>query len=297
MKRREFVKYLSYSLPFFSCGCSFHLPAFLQNNETHNEVTHLEDMAPTAPSPATPEKVLDAGQDITKKSLNFNENFKDDIYCTGHDAVLLEQLLIKFRAVQRYVGNGNFNLIGMDEFFFFARTAARIEPVTREEKEFLEKIFNFDASLYGFYGEKNFTSMTQNIPKNTVVKVPYTGHFLRKGPSLETYNRIKKDVGDSIILTSGVRALAKQFHLFFEKAQQSDGNLSKASRSLAPPGYSFHGHNDFDIGKVGFGINNFNEKFATTREFQILKDLGYVDIRYEEMNSLGVRYEPWHIKI
>lgn len=295
MKRREFVKYLSYSLPLFSCGCSFHLPHFFQKPPLQKEQTSLEDIGqPPAPNS---NEVLDAGTDVTKKSLNFNENFADDIYCKDHDAVLLESILKKFRAVQRYVGNGNFNLLGMDEFFFYASSAARIEAVTREEKDFLDRLFHFDASLYGFYGEKNFTSMTQNIPKNTTVKVPYTGHFLRKGPSLETYNKIRKDVGDSIILTSGVRAVAKQFHLFLEKAHQSEGNLSKASRSLAPPGYSFHGQNDFDIGKVGFGLNNFNEKFATTREFQKLRDLGYVDIRYEVMNSLGVRYEPWHIKI
>lgn len=295
MKRREFVKYLSYSLPLFSCGCSFHLPHFFQKPTPQKEQTSLEDIG-HAPAPNSNE-VLDAGTDVTKKSLNFNENFADDIYCKDHDAVLLESILKKFRAVQRYVGNGNFNLLGMDEFFFYASSAARIEAVTREEKDFLDRLFHFDASLYGFYGVKNFTSMTQNIPKNTTVKVPYTGHFLRKGPSLETYNKIRKDVGDSIILTSGVRAVAKQFHLFLEKAHQSEGNLSKASRSLAPPGYSFHGQNDFDIGKVGFGLNNFNEKFATTSEFQKLRDLGYVDIRYEVMNSLGVRYEPWHIKI
>ncbi len=295
MKRREFVKYLSYSLPLFSCGCSLHLPSFFQKPIENKEVSHLEDIGSAALD--NTDKVLDAGNDITKKSLNFNENFADDIYCKGQDAILLEQVLAKFRAVQRYVGNGNFNLLGMDEFFMYSRSAARIEAVTREEKDFIERLFYFDARSYGFHGEKNFTSLTQNISKKTTVKVPYTGHFLRKGPSLDAYNKIRKDVGDSIILTSGVRALAKQFHLFLEKTHQSEGNLSKASRSLAPPGYSFHGQNDFDIGKVGFGLNNFNENFAATREFQILRDLGYVDIRYEEMNSLGVRYEPWHIKI
>ncbi len=295
MKRREFVKYLSYSLPLFSCGCAFHWPSFIKVPPPKKEITELDDIGHTHTS--STEKVLDAGNDITKKSVNFNENFADDIYCQGHDAVLLERVLNKFRAVQRYVGNGNFNLLGMDEFFFYSRSAARIEAVTREEKDFLDRLFNFDARLYGFHGEKNFTSLTQNISKSSTVKVPYTGHFLRKGPSLDTYNKIRKDVGDSIILTSGVRALAKQFHLFLEKAHQSEGNLSKASRSLAPPGYSFHGQNDFDIGKVGFGLNNFNEQFATTNEFRKLIDLGYVDIRYEAMNTLGVRYEPWHIKI
>lgn len=297
MKRRDFVKYLSLSLPLFTCGCNHSWNHYFikSNNGKENEVGQIEDVGtPTS----QPEKtIVTSANDTQTKSLLFDQNFADDIFCKENEKQLLHQLVQKFRAVQSYVGNGNFNLLGMDEFFMFAKYSPRIGGLTREEKTFLEELFYFDATLYGFYGEKNFHSMTENIRKNTTVKVPHTGHFLRKGQSLETYNKIRRDVGETIILTSGVRALAKQFHLFLEKALISDGNLSKASRSLAPPGYSFHGMNDFDIGKVGFGLRNFNDEFASTREFKILSDLGYVDIRYKEKNSLGVRFEPWHIKI
>ena len=111
------------------------------------------------------------------------------------------------------------------------------------------------------------------------------------------YDKLKKDVGDSIVLTSGIRSVVKQTHLFLAKTIQSKGNLSKASRSLAPPGHSYHGIGDFDVGKVGFGRKNFTEAFAKTDEFKRLVDLGYVDIRYHRNNMLGVRYEPWHIKV
>lgn len=296
MKRRDFVKYLSLSVPLFTCGCSHHWQHyFIKDNKPENDTTQLEDIGAQK---APPEKqIISDATDTKTKSLHFDQDFSDDIFCKESDRQLLEQLVEKFRAVQRYVGNGNFNLLGMDEFFLYSRYAPRTEAVTRREKLFLEELFSFDAKTYGFYGEKNFQTMTENIRKNTTVKVPHTGHFLRKGQSLETYNKIRKDVGNTIILTSGVRALAKQFHLFLEKAVISEGNLSKASRSLAPPGYSFHGQNDFDIGKVGFGLNNFNDEFANTREFKILSELGYVDIRYKEKNLLGVRFEPWHIKI
>ena len=59
--------------------------------------------------------------------------------------------------------------------------------------------------------------------------------------------------------------------LFLSKAHESKGNLSMASRSLAPPGYSYHGISDFDVGQVGFGVNNFTEKFTDTDVFKKLK--------------------------
>ncbi len=76
------------------------------------------------------------------------------------------------------------------------------------------------------------------------------------------YHKIKKDVGENVILTSGLRSVTKQFMLFLNKAYHNDSNLSLASRSLAPPGYSFHGVGDFDVGQVGFGASNFTEKFT-----------------------------------
>ena len=127
--------------------------------------------------------------------------------------------------------------------------------------------------------------------------MPRTGHFLYRGDSEALYLKVKKDIGASIVLTSGIRNVVKQTHLFLAKTIQSNGNLSRASRSLAPPGHSFHGIGDFDVGKVGFGSKNFTSDFSDTKEFQKLVELGYVDMRYPLHNLLGVRYEPWHIKV
>jgi LAS superfamily LD-carboxypeptidase LdcB len=89
----------------------------------------------------------------------------------------------------------------------------------------------------------------------------------------------------------------KQFLLFLNKANKNKGNLSMASRSLAPPGYSFHGIGDFDVGKKGYGIHNFTERFTKTNVYKRLTDLGYIKFRYERDNDLGVRFEPWHIEV
>ena len=70
-----------------------------------------------------------------------------------------------------------------------------------------------------------------------------------------------------------------------------------ASRSLAPPGYSFHGVGDFDVGKKGYGIHNFTERFTQTNVYKNLTDLGYIKFRYERDNNFGVRFEPWHIEV
>jgi len=139
--------------------------------------------------------------------------------------------------------------------------------------------------------------LTDGIRKRDTIKVPHTGHYVFRGDSLRLYEKIRRDVGKSIILTSGVRGVVKQMYLFLSKAVRSKGNLSMASRSLAPPGHSFHGAGDFDVGKVGYGYRNFRLDFAETSEFKRLEDLGYIRIRYHEKNPFGVRFEPWHIKV
>ena len=84
---------------------------------------------------------------------------------------------------------------------------------------------------------------------------------------------------------------------FWPRQSRRKGICPLASRSLAPPGHSFHGVGDFDVGKVGLGASNFTDVFAETAEFQQLVDLGYVSMRYPKDNQLGVRYEPWHVKV
>jgi hypothetical protein len=305
MKRREVVRIFALSTATLACGyCQYpivrkfihlldedHSPEAEGLGEVHVDSPVLH------PKLAKKELTHEALKDARTKSTYFSQDFPDDIYFSGRKLELVQSLAAKFRTVQRLVGFGNFNVMGMDEFFRRAAGTIDAGALTAEEKLFLEEIFSFDAKNYGFQGEKTSAQMTDTIDKNSVLKIPGTGHFLRKGPALETYTNIIKDVGNSVVLTSGVRGLAKQYHLFFEQALQTKGNMSRASRSLAPPGYSFHGHADFDIGKRGFGLKNFTSELASSDEYKKLLDLGYVHIRYTESNALGVRFEPWHIKV
>lgn len=108
---------------------------------------------------------------------------------------------------------------------------------------------------------------------------------------------MKNDIGETIVLTSGVRSVMKQMKLFLDKLDRSDLNLSKTAVSIAPPGFSYHTVGDFDIGKKGWGYDNFTARFALTEEFFEMRKLPYIDMRYTVNNKDGVRYEPWHIKI
>jgi D-alanyl-D-alanine carboxypeptidase len=293
MDRREALRVLGLATAAAACGC-FHFlapqarrkPAFHSESESDLGEVHAHE-------PAKEGKILTP--DARAKSVYFDQDFADDIFLSGPERKLAESLLKKLRLAQSKVGYGNFNILGFDDFLKI--TAAGAAALTPEEAAFMEKTFHTDAKIYGFQGAKVFTRLNEAIGANSVVKIAGTGHYLRKGKSTEVYNRIIKDVGSSLVLTSGVRGLVKQYYLFFEKCLQSGGNLSKASRSLAPPGYSFHGHGDFDIGKRGFGLSNFTDEFAATEEYKRLVGLGYAEIRYVEENQLGVRFEPWHIKV
>jgi D-alanyl-D-alanine carboxypeptidase len=222
---------------------------------------------------------------------------RSEIVVDGAALAALSALAQRIRRTRRIVGYGRFNLLGFDEMNWIGRNYSRVGPFTKAEQELFESLFYRNASDYGFYGEKVFTSVTHNINKNDIVKVPRTGHYLYRSAALEMYEKIRREVGESIVLTSGVRSVVKQMDLFLQKVIRSRGNMSVAARSLAPAGYSFHGVGDFDVGKAGFGHGNFTDAFAKTDEFKRLVDSGYVRIRYTRDNPYGVRYEPWHIKV
>jgi hypothetical protein len=231
------------------------------------------------------------------KIRNFDADFNNDIYLPNEKRELLSRTINRLERVQNYVGHGNFNLIGFDEMLFFARNYEVIGAFEKDEMDFLEEIFFADANQYGFFGEKVTPELTTRIPIPDVVKIHGSGHYLLRGSSYNLYQQIKRDVGRQLLLTSGIRNVVKQMHLFLAKTLQSELNLSKASRSLAPPGHSFHCIGDFDVGKIGLGELNFTEDFSHTEEFRRMVNLGYIDIRYTDTNQFGVRYEPWHIKI
>ena len=220
-----------------------------------------------------------------------------DVVLTGGEYRILKSTLQRLKRLQRVVGYGHFNVLGFDEALRIADRYSKVGNFTQEELLLLEKLFYENANVYGFYGEKVLSSLTVDINEKETKKIPHTGHYLYRGRAEAMYKEIQRDLGSRVILTSGVRGVVKQMYLFLNKAESLNGNLSEASTSLAPPGYSFHGVGDFDVGKVGFGYRNFTADFAKTDEYKRLMDLGYIKIRYYQGNPFGVRFEPWHIKV
>ncbi|BFM11111.1 M15 family metallopeptidase [Simiduia litorea] len=234
---------------------------------------------------------------ILNKVRNFEQEFADDIHLSGDERIIMHSVLARLERAEAFIGHGNYNICSFDYLLKVAERYPQVGAFGPVELDFMERIFFADATLYGFMGEKVVDNLTAQIADRDVAKIKYSGQFVFRGQSEQYYQKLKKDIGEGIILTSGIRSNVKQMHLFLAKTAVSNYNLSKASRSLAPPGHSFHGVGDFDVGKVGWGVANFSDKFAQTDEFKRMQDLGYVQIRYTEDNRLGVRFEPWHIKV
>lgn len=227
----------------------------------------------------------------------FNESHEGDVFLDAKRFDLLKSVLARINRVQGTVGFGNFYLLSFDEAIQIASAHTSVGSFTTEELDFLEQIFYERAMLYGFYGEKPLKNLTDQIDKGEVVKVPHSGNHLYRGKPVEVYAMLRRKVGSKLILTSGVRSVVKQFLLFLSKIYEGNGNLSRASRSLAPPGYSYHGISDFDVGEVGYGQHNFTEKFVESDVFKKLYDMGFLSLRYPRDNLFGVRFEPWHVKV
>ncbi|NOZ68794.1 MAG: peptidase M15 [Deferribacteres bacterium] len=255
----------------------------------------------TAPARASLPENFDYNniKDYLHRMEHFDEPQAGDVRINMAEYRVFESVVMRLRRLQQLVGHGNFQKLSFDRGIRIARTYSEVGEFTREETAFMEKIFYTDASLYGFFGEKTMPNITDSVRVKDVVRVPYpyTGNYLYKGTPLETFKKIRRQVGEDVRLTSGIRGIMKQFLLFLNKAYRHGGNLSLASRSLAPPGYSFHANGDFDVGQAGLGADNFTGRFTTTKVYKRLTDLGYLTLRYPRKNLLGVRFEPWHIKV
>jgi hypothetical protein len=264
-------------------------------NRFHHIPTHqpVEELADPVAVVSTPVKAVHG----VNKNIDFARDYDDDIFITTEDKVLLHSVHLRLKKLQSTVGYGNFNILSFDEALTFAKRFSEVGEFIPAELQFIEKVFAYNAAEYGFFGEKVESSLTASITKSSTFKVPNTGHYLFKEQSFAYYEKIRQSIGEGIVLTSGIRSNVKQLHLFLAKVVSVKGNLSRASRSLAPPGYSYHGIGDFDVGRKGWGGRNFTNAFSETDEFKRMQDLGYVAIRYDEDNTLGVRYEPWHIKV
>lgn len=234
---------------------------------------------------------------LNKEKVKKETNIRKDIYLNPEYVNSFISVRKKLLDMQRYVGYGNFNIISFDEIVNLSNRVASLEKFTKEDLEFMEYIFYYDPNMHGFYGKRISNSITDKINKNDVVKIEGTGHYLFKGHSYNTYFKMLDDVGENLILTSGVRSIVKQMKLFLDKLASVDANLSVASKSLAPPAFSYHTIADFDVGKKGFGHANFSPRFALTEEFFKMRKLKYIEMRYTINNKDGVRYEPWHVKV
>ncbi len=254
--------------------------------------------AASVPSAGKPETPFDSHvKDRLLKKQQFDQVYTEDIFLDDRLLPTLKVCLARLKQLQKLVGYGNFSLLNFDEALAYSKSYSSIGQFSRQELDFLEMIFYSQVKTYGFMGEKPIKSITGKINRTAVEKIPHTGHYLYQGKPMEIYQKIEMEVGNRVILTSGVRSVMKQFLLFLNKAAASHGNLSMASRSLAPPGYSFHGVGDFDVGEKGYGIHNFTERFVQTDVYKRLVQLGYLKFRYDRDNDLGVRFEPWHIEV
>ena len=236
-------------------------------------------------------------KDYLHKIQNFNQLHDDDVLIDNNLYPTFESTVMRLRRLQKLVGHGNFNILNFTDGLSFARNYSKVGKFTKQELSFMELTFYEDGQRYGFLGQKPLKEITDQVKGKDVIKIPYSGNYLYKERSIEVFENIKKELGDQVILTSGIRSVMKQFLLFLNKVHNSEGNLSLASRSLAPPGYSFHGNGDFDVGQKGYGKLNFTGTFTETDVYKRLTELGYLKLRYPADNQLGVRYEPWHIKI
>jgi D-alanyl-D-alanine carboxypeptidase len=280
MKRRDFIRITTAA----ALGCGLNAPQALA------QLAHLtSDFAGFG---------YDANmQDYLLKMRNFDKPHSGDIFVEAGEVALLQSCAERLGRLELVVGYGFFHLLSFDDALRYSRNYSRIGAFTDPEINFMEKVFYRNAQRYGFLDDKPLKNLTHVIPRNEVVRIARTGNFLHRGDSLKAYQKIKKPIGNRLVLTSGVRGIMKQYRLFLNKAYQCGGNLSLASRQVAPPGYSFHGFNDFDVGQAGFGEFNFTERFTGTEACRRLADLGLLNLRYPRDNLLGVRYEPWHIMV
>jgi zinc D-Ala-D-Ala carboxypeptidase len=221
----------------------------------------------------------------------------NDIYLSREEWNLLVSVNNRLKRVKRHVGFANFNILSYRDMLFYARNYSKIGAFTKKEILFIEKLFYEDPKQYGFFGKQTCKNINNKVSRKDVKKIPHTGHYLFKEKALSDYNNLKKDVGNTLILTSGVRNVVKQLSLYINKIYRCHGNMTKASISIAPPAYSYHTISDFDVGRKGWGYKNFTADFASTNEFSKMTKLSYIGMRYHKNNKDGVRFEPWHVEV
>ena len=217
--------------------------------------------------------------------INQKINEREIVNMIGH-YITKGSALDKYNMIKKSIGRRLSDDYGNE---IILRVTSGIRNLTKQMRLFYRKAIRLaqrpgETFLYTLdleNGGKRPTEVEQLREEYNSIKNKITGLEKRH----MAYN-LKKDERKDFLLSQG-------FHLL---------NLSAASRSLAPPGYSWHGRYDFDIGikNTMYRQLNFDKRFITTPLFKELFTAGHIsfaDLRYQQHNGLGVRFEPWHIKV
>ncbi|BCL62493.1 hypothetical protein DGMP_31860 [Desulfomarina profundi] len=234
MKRRDFLQFIIVSTllsPDSFLAAMTHISANKKKKKFYQVTVHSPGFSGGSSFHSTDEHIKDY---LAKIRFPDRPN-ADDIILSREEFVLLGRIVKRLERVRAITGHGNFCVIGFDEALRIGRRYSKVGRFTKSELDFLEMIYFQDASKYGFKGKKQVTTLTRTIGRKDVLKVQHSGNYLFRGASHEKYQRVKKELGEELILTSGIRGVTKQFYLFLNKAFRHGGNLSLASRSLAPP--------------------------------------------------------------
>ena len=237
--------------------------------------------------------------DPLNKTRDFDRTYADDYLLAESRLELLAATADKLERAVRVIGPWAF------QPRLLRRPAALRPPLRRDRRllaeprlQFLDEIFYTDAELYGFHGQQgpgradlpgSTSAMSSGSPRPVTTCCGENRSRGTRG-SARTWGR-------NVFLTSGVRGVVKQYQLFLSKAVTTGGNLSQASRSLAPPGYSYHAIGDFDVGRVGFGSEELHRRLR--------RDGGVPQAHRPRLRGhplhrdqpLWRAPEPWHIKI
>ena len=117
-------------------------------------------------------------KDYLHKMQNFDQPYPGDIYVEKELIPVLRSSVLRLKRLEFTVGHGNFHILGFDKALNFARNYSYIGEFTKEELDFLERIFYTDSSDYGFIGEKPIDSITYQINENETLKISGTGNYL-----------------------------------------------------------------------------------------------------------------------
>lgn len=235
--------------------------------------------------------------DYLYKMEHFDSSFADDYILPASSIPIFLSLTRRLTRFEQTIGHANFMIIHYNSAIAMAKKYPYIGAFTSQEESLMHSLFEDNPAQYGFMGERTVNNITYIINNKDVLKIPHTGNYLFRDVALSKWKTIQKILNNQVILTSGVRNVIKQMHLFCKKTVANNYNISLASRSLAPAGYSFHSIGDFDVGKPGFGLRNFTKDFLYTQTYARLVEAGVLDLRYYDKNSFGVRFEPWHVKV